>query len=72
MADLEDHEKRLLSLEIWQATTIVEQPYMEKRFDAIDRKLEQWNVNVSKVFWLIASSCILAGLAFIFKGGLAP
>lgn len=76
MADIDDqlrsHGERLAALEVWKATAMVEQPYMEKRFDALDRQFEKWNGNLNKAIWLVAASGITAMLAFIFKGGLAP
>lgn len=74
-----DLESRVAALEAWKGTVELtqvgmnfQQKYLEERFDRIDRRLDRYDAHISKALWVVGSALILAVVAFIIRGGLAP
>lgn len=74
-----DLDDRVASLEAWKNTVELtqvgmnfQQKYLEERFDRIDRRLDRYDTHISKALWLVGSALLVALMAFIIKGGLAP
>jgi len=71
-------EDKVVSLEKWQSSVItrdavakVDRQHMDKRFDAVEKRLDASDANAKNFFKLSAGAIIRAVVAWVLNGGLA-
>ena len=71
--------QRLTVLEAWRTQRDIESARhderwkrMDDKIDAVGKKVDKISEGLSRIMWTVIVGLIMAGLAFIVKGGLAP
>ncbi|MBZ9981346.1 hypothetical protein LB521_09260 [Mesorhizobium sp. BR-1-1-8] len=77
--DSGDLRARVVALENWRVARDIESArhdekwkHMDDKIDGVGKKVDKISSDLSRVVWLLLSGIILAILAFIVKGGMAP
>ena len=74
-----DLRARLTAIEQWKIARDIEAArhderwkHFDLRFNTVETKINDINGGLKKIAWLMASAIILALMAWIVRGGLAP
>ena len=72
--DIQSLSTRLQAVEINQATSENDRVHMDRRFDALDKKVDEefreQRANTKRLIWLIVGLIVSAVFTFIVEGGL--
>ena len=72
--DIQSLSTRLQAVEINQATSENDRVHMDRRFDALDKKVDEefreQRANTKRLIWLIVGLIVSAVFTFIVDGGL--
>lgn len=76
---LSTNSTRLTNLEIWQRQRDIDSARhderwkrMDDKIDAVGKKVDKISEGLSRIMWTVIVAFLLAGVAFIVKGGMAP
>jgi hypothetical protein len=74
-----DLRARVVALEQWRMQRDIESARhderwksMDEKIDAVGKKVDKISDGLSRIMWTVITAMILAIVAFIVKGGIAP